>query len=189
MTPFQKPWGNYLLDGIVETQPPEAISWFPQAVGWQLLLMVLFLLAIQKIYSSWQAYKKNKYRREALHWLQQFCVSDEHAQQENIRQLPVLIRKTAMAAFGRVATVSLIGEDWDKWLDERCSHSNFSTQCPKVLYQLAYAPKIDLNENQLTELLSQLKLWVTYHDDHINSENSDRDSNSDIETGSGEHNG
>ena len=45
-TPFAKPWGNYLLEKIVETQTPQSISWLPQTLGWKLLAGITLLLLV-----------------------------------------------------------------------------------------------------------------------------------------------
>ena len=193
---FEKPWGNYLLEAIVETKAPDTVSFWPQTIAWQLLFILLILLIIKKSYHSWKDYQANAYRREALIWLAQCSLSNE----EDIRQLPALLRKTAILASQKLINKSstmtdniniktyalkcrqevtaLSGKNWVEWLDKYCDKCDFtekksrspsnSFHCEQLLTQLAYAPKVDITDNQLNEgviqLTQQIKLWITYHE-------------------------
>ena len=193
---FEKPWGNYLLEAIVETKAPDTVDFWPETIAWQLILVLLIILIIKKSYQSWKHYQANAYRREAITWLSQCSLSNE----EDIRQLPALLRKTAMLANQRfINEISLLngnvnskgnvinhrqqitnltGQVWVEWLDKNCSKSNFNEKksqatanpysCAKLLAQLAYVQKIDINNNQfkegLIQLTQQVELWITYHE-------------------------
>jgi len=161
--PFERPWGNYLIEKIVETQPPAPIDWWPQTLAWQGLFILLIIVLIGKSYLAYKRYKADSYRREALKWLLQF-------QQENefcfYQQLPQLLRKTALAAFKRSVVIPLSNSAWEHWLDEQCEQSNFVTACPNLLHQLAFAPQIQLTDKQKHTLFIQVKNWIKYHRKH-----------------------
>ena len=188
---FEKPWGNYLLEGIVETIAPQNISFWPQTIAWQLIFIVLTIVIIKKIYRTWQEYQANAYRREALAWLAQCSLANE----DDIRQLPALLRKTALLANEvnrhdknslesssnarkrRQDITGLTGKFWAAWLDSHCTRSDFSkstqsASCASLsnealLTQLAYIPKLDLNDSEfnsaLKKLCQQITLWVQHH--------------------------
>lgn len=188
---FEKPWGNYLLEGIVETIAPQNISFWPQTIAWQLIFIVLTIVIIKKIYRTWQEYQANAYRREALAWLAQCSLANE----DDIRQLPALLRKTALLANEvnrhdknslegssnarkrRQDITGLTGKSWAAWLDSHCTRSDFSkstqsASCASLsnealLTQLAYIPKLDLNDSEfnsaLKKLCQQITLWVQHH--------------------------
>lgn len=188
---FEKPWGNYLLEGIVETIAPQNISFWPQTIAWQLIFIVLTIVIIKKIYRTWQEYQANAYRREALAWLAQCSLANE----DDIRQLPALLRKTALLANEvnrhdknslegssnarkRLQDITgLTGKSWAAWLDSHCTRSDFSkstqsASCASLsnevlLTQLAYIPKLDLNDSEfnsaLKKLCQQITLWVQHH--------------------------
>ena len=198
---FEKPWGNYLLEAIVETKAPEVISFWPQTLAWQLLFILLILLVIKRVYQSWKTYQANAYRREGLAWLSQCSLSNE----DDIRQLPALLRKIALLANEvsyhntgnakgdsavdkrRQDIIRLTGQTWASWLDSHCSKSQFSQAekslsystliCPNLLAQLAYIPQLDLNDRELTsaieQLYQQITLWIKYH--QLNDESFQRD--------------
>ncbi|WP_114327348.1 DUF4381 domain-containing protein [Candidatus Colwellia aromaticivorans] len=162
---FDKPWGNYLLEKIVETQTPEFISWFPQTIGWKILaVFILFFISYKgyKIYKIYKIYQSNAYRREALSWLAHCQKTDDI---NLYKQLPALLRKTALSAFKRSEVSQLTGSCWEHWLDQQCQKTSFVSSCPTLLHQLAFKP---INANTLTKkqnqiLITQVTLWVKYH--------------------------
>lgn len=156
---FDKPWGNYLLEKIVETKPPNDISWLPQTLGWQMVFSFSLIYLAYRIYLGIKAYQENKYRRDALKWLANFDSDDESF----YRQLPALIRKTAIAAFGRNQVVPLSGAPWEQWLDAHCEQTNFSKQCPLMLHQLAFAKQITFSLDEKQALKRQVSLWIKHH--------------------------
>lgn len=189
---FAKPWGNYLLEAIVETKAPETISFWPETLAWQIIFIVMIFMFIKKIYQKWQHYQANAYRREALFWLEQCSVRKE----EDVRQLPSLLRKTAILANNRQLKesddvqskaiaikdqqdiIELSGQAWVSWLDLHCSKSQFQSKnsesvtaassCESLLSQLAYRKNLNLNDevfNQgLIKLKQQMALWIKYHE-------------------------
>ena len=160
--PFAKPWGNYLLEKIVETQAPENISWLPQTLGWKILASVALLLLTRKVYTIYRNYKRNAYRREALTWLEQCQQTDNF---DLYKQLPTLLRKTALSAFKRTEISQLTGSQWERWLDKQCQQTSFVSSCPNVLHQLAYMPikPNTFNADQYQVLLAQITLWIKHH--------------------------
>jgi hypothetical protein len=185
---FEKPWGNYLLEAIVETKAPDTISFWPQTIAWQLLFILLILLIIKKSYQSWKNYQANAYRREALAWLAQCSLSNE----DDVRQLPALLRKTALLANQRFIIENgllteqvnikigeiraqqeiknITGKPWVEWLDKHCTKTDFNEKesqssaniysCAKLLTQLAYAPNIEFTDNQLNKAVIQLSQQI-----------------------------
>ncbi|RHW76985.1 DUF4381 domain-containing protein [Colwellia sp. RSH04] len=156
---FDKPWGNYLLEKIVEPPPPEAISWLPQTIGWKITFVILFFYLCFKVIAEYKKYKRNAYRRNALAWLKQYQSDEEWY----YRQLPVLLRKTAITAYDRTKITSLTGSDWDSWLDSQCKETDFTASCSMVLHQLAFAPEFNLSSQEKQILLQHVSTWIKHH--------------------------
>jgi len=160
--PFAKPWGNYLLEKLVETQAPESISWLPQTLGWKVLAGIALMLLIRKSYQTYRNYQRNAYRREALAWLEHCRQTDKI---ELYKQLPALLRKAALNAYKRTEISQLSGGQWEHWLDQQCQQTSFVTSCPSALNQLAYMPinSATAKTEQYQVLLVQITLWVRHH--------------------------
>ncbi|MGB0936258.1 MAG: DUF4381 domain-containing protein [Colwellia sp.] len=158
-TPFERPWGNYLLEKIVETQSPEAISWLPQTVGWKIVFTFGLCYLLYKLQYAYKTYKANAYRRNALAWLKCYQSDEEWF----YRQLPTLLRKTAISAFERSEVTSLFGSDWETWLDSKCQKTNFSSLCSNQLHLLAFSPDFTLSLEEKQHLTEQVTYWIKYH--------------------------
>ena len=152
---------NPLLTDFVETPIPVEISWWPQTVGWHIVLFIVVSFLLYRFYLVIQHYLSNAYRRSALAWLEQ-CSNES----SDIEKLPQLIRKTALYAFNRVDVTPLTGTVWEQWLDAQCKGSQFSTQYSGVLGQLAYAPDSQLTPQQIHDVKSQIAFWIKHHRGH-----------------------
>lgn len=168
---FEKPWGNYLLAEIVETSAPQTISFWPQTLGWQLLFIVFCLYSLYKSLQTWQRYKNNVYRREALAWLKACDLSDE----SQVRQLPAVLRKTALIANknGNHEINSLSGQAWLDWLSSHCQQCQLNQTVHQytlgqLLNDLPYKANLSLQDEKLQQaialLYQQITLWVKHHD-------------------------
>lgn len=187
MALFDKPWGNYLLENLVESSAPSPISWLPQTIGWRVFITIVVILLLNKAYKKYQSYRKNSYRREAL-----ACIGEVREATKNFiadkpladktlpinqlmsqyRQLPVLLRQVAIVSFSREEVNHYSGNAWEHWLSQQCNKSNFAQHCPAMLYQLSYWPDSQFIDNdtfkpqvisQIDTLLEQMSLWVKYH--------------------------
>jgi hypothetical protein len=180
---FEKPWGNYLLEKIIETAAPETISLWPETIGWKLVTAGLLIYITIKCYQQWQRYQRNAYRRDAITWLNRCSLSNE----AHVRQLPTLIRKVALLAYDKqhqnsrdeitISTsnmVKLSGKHWANWLDKHCDKSDFLSlvnhpSSPDLLSCLAYMPTIDFQDKKQITAIKQLHtmigLWITHHKD------------------------
>ena len=163
MSPFPAPWGNYSLKDLAETSVPDTILWWPQTLGWQILLLLFVVYVINKLHQKYQAYKRDAYRRDAIAWISNLPEYNSNAPAQNFRQLPALLRSTAISGFGRQEVTRLANKQWETWLDQQCSHSCFSKQYSSLLHHLAYAPVVNITAEQMRELVSQITLWVNNH--------------------------
>ena len=163
MSQFPAPWGNYLVEDLAPIAEPEIVSAWPQTVGWQAIAVILVIYSIRKLYLIWRAYQRNAYRREALAWLQALPAYSDLQQQNIYRQLPALLRKTALYAFGREVVSPLSQQQWEQWLDQQCTGCDFSEQFSSQLHALAYAPAPDFSTTQMRALQNHIGLWIKQH--------------------------
>lgn len=149
---------NPLLKGFSEVAAPADISWLPQTLGWQIILLLIISYLLYRVYLIAKRYIGNAYRRGAL--LQLVQLGDDVA---DIQKIPQLLRRTALYAFDRELVTPLIGSDWELWLDNQCPGAQFTKNCPGILNQLAYAPELNLEPSKLLIFKQQVAHWITNH--------------------------
>lgn len=163
MSLFPAPWGNYLLKELAETDTPETISWLPQTIGWQLLLLLLLVMFAHKAYKALKRYQHDIYRRNALSWLSRLPEYNASSPDNIYRQLPSLLRKVSLYAYNRQEVCLLSHSAWEQWLDEQCTLTNFSGENAELLYQLAYKPNYQIDVQQMQRLRSDISTWIQHH--------------------------
>jgi len=104
--------GGMTADWLAQLAPPHAPpppGWWPLAPGWWLVLLLVVAIAAAAIY--WQRRPSVRLRKLALREL-------HHLQQTNLddttlaRELEQLLRRYAVARYGRDRVASLSGERW-----------------------------------------------------------------------------
>lgn len=155
---FNENWGNPELSQLIELSPPQAISWYPQTLGWYLVLAIITSLLIYRLYQSYRQYLANAYRRAAFSELEQLTIK---LHSHNL--LPTLLRRTALYAYPRQEVASLTGREWEAWLDDQCPHCHFSTTHQGQLERLAYEQSNSLSDEQLQSLHNAIANWIKRH--------------------------
>ncbi|MCY1245731.1 hypothetical protein D9M71_203010 [compost metagenome] len=155
------------IDQLQELALPPAISYMPQTWGWWLLLGLLLAAAL--IWAARLAWRWhcNLYRREALARLQQLQgqLDDPGQRVAALRQLPELLKRTALSMPNRPAVGNLAGADWQAFL-ERTSGTPLPEDFARQLADLAYAPAPRLQtlaDTQARQLLTLCMRWVETH--------------------------
>lgn len=162
MSRFGLEWGNPKLTHFVETPPPPELSWQLHGYGWWCLALCLALLIGRRAWRWHERYQINRYRRQALAWLDAlppYCPENPGPDYGNI---PALLRKVALCSGERVEVVALSGQEWESWLDSRCPGCDFGGRSRGLLYRLAFTPE-PLSESEMGQLLLQVRYWVGYH--------------------------
>lgn len=157
-------WGNHLLGNMVETEQPQAISFWPDAWGWQLLLLCLLGYLLYKLCRAVICYQHNAYRREALAWLDNLPPFSTKSL-EQYQQIALLLRACALNFSSREEISDLSGQAWELWLDKQCPSSTFSTRFTGKLHWLTYqcAPKHQSQATEVDALAEHARHWITHH--------------------------
>lgn len=157
---------NPVLSSLHEIIAPTGINWMPQTLGWQIVLLLVFCFLLYRLYLHIDRYISNAYRRAAIVELNACAESSE-----DYERVSKILRRTALYAFDRKQVASLIGADWESWLDKQCKGSDFSGEFKGLLSQLAYAPhSVDtqstISQDKLSSFKSQVTVWVKHHRGH-----------------------
>ena len=150
---------NGSLDLMHDIIVPPAVSFFPMASGWILVLALLFVFAVHKGWQTYLLYKKNLYRREALHELETLKNRTDSAQTADLLRL---MKRVALQHFGRDEVAAL---SHDAWWDFIESHSKVKIDaelrmyCEKTLYASRLTPDIQ----SVNEIKVMTSLWIKTH--------------------------
>lgn len=140
---------------------PEAVSWWPPAIGWWLLPVILVLIALlfYKLNKMRLLRKQTAYRKMAQTELdmirKQF--NDKQDSAELIRSVSTLLRRIALSYMPRETIASLTGKQWINQLNDLASEKIFTHEIATLLEQAPYRQHSDFNQD---ELLNTCKKWI-----------------------------
>jgi hypothetical protein len=150
-------FGNYTLGDFNEVVSPEAISWWPQTVGWAWVGLGLLLLAG---YYGWKRlghWYRNRYRGEAINKLRQLPDSGNTAVEVNR-----LLKLTALATFSREQVASLSGQQWVNFLNAQCPEPVFDSVQSELLALATYTGQ-PVTADAGRALLQASLTWIEQH--------------------------
>jgi hypothetical protein len=136
---------------------PEAISWFPPAIGWWLLLILVPLL-IALIYWLY----KRLTRKTALKIAKQQLQVIKDSTKDNtykLAQLSALLRRVAISTAPREQTASLTGQAWLAFLDGSSKEKPFSAGAGRCLIDAPYR-RTALTNVEISQLISLCEDWL-----------------------------
>ncbi|WP_153913212.1 DUF4381 domain-containing protein [Shewanella sp. TC10] len=163
MSLFYEGWGATIVKELIETSPPSSINWWPQTMAWQVIAIIGLFWLLRKVYQRWRLYQHNVYRRDAITWLERLPDYQSLTEQPIYRQLPNLLRKTALGGYQRNEIALLSGQDWTEWLDKQCELSQFGANGAITLHRLAYDASLTMTAEDISTLTQQIKLWIHHH--------------------------
>ena len=121
----------------------DPIPWWPPAAGWWLgaALLVLGILLLVMLVRYLVRYPPGSWKQEAWLALRRLR-SLRHTQtpKQTASQLSELLRRIAIARFGRKRAARLSGEEWLEWLREQDPNRFDWPGHGRILLQLPYAP-------------------------------------------------
>jgi hypothetical protein len=135
---------------------PDPVQFRFETPGWYILAGLIFIFVILVMIQQTKKHIKNRYRREAI------------TEIENIGQAPaaipqlfVVLKKTAMHAFGREQVGQLYGKEWLAFL-EKTGKGVELTDYQEQIYSIMYGGKEIEFQTQKMILSNALK-WVKSH--------------------------
>ena len=153
------------LHDIVAPAPP---PWLPPAPGWYALGLTLLLLLCWRGVSGYRRWQRNHYRRQALAELDRLeqALGRDDTPEQLLPQLPVLIKRAALAAYGRERVASLYGKAWLSFLDRAVSEALFDNASGQLLLRCAYARPAELaqlDQGAVQTLFGVARVWLARH--------------------------
>jgi hypothetical protein len=155
------------LQNLNDIVLPEAVGWWPLAVGWYFLFGLLLIILTWFVYTSVRYRINNRYRRAALQQLQLLAEDIRHSDKRDtgLRQIPVLLKRTALSVYPRAQHASLTGRDWHDFLNSKVSKPSFPEPTADLLDRIAYSvgdlSKVDAQAAD--DLLRASHHWLKHH--------------------------
>ena len=145
-----------LIDRMHDLIMPAPISFFPQTIGWVILLLWLVAVLATLVVHRFIQYRRNRYRREALVLLQSIQAKSDRSTQA--ADIAILLKRVALAAYARTDVGSLYGRDWADFLVRSCNNDSLIVAHAQSFAGLAYDHRIDPQQ-----LYEPAKRWILVH--------------------------
>lgn len=138
--------------------PPEISAW-PPAPGWWLLaaLLIGLLVLVFRLWRRRQPIYRKQVVQPALQELQRIEADYAHDPAEMIRQLSVLLRRSAISLHGRRQIAGLTGAEWLTFLDQQQRGEVFGTRFADMLTQQPYREQV---KGDAEALASVVRDWL-----------------------------
>jgi hypothetical protein len=138
---------------------PEAVSWWPPAPGWWVLLGVVLLSGALALWWGLRRRRCHAAARQAVRELQilrtALAARRDHA--EFVRGLSRLLRRYVLAAFPRHRVAALTGDDWLAFLDTHGGDGRFRDGPGRQLVEAPYRPAAEVAAEDLAALVAD---WI-----------------------------
>jgi len=134
---------------------PDPVQFTFETVGWPILGTLVIVILVIAGFFIYRNYRRNQYRREALRTL------DQISQPDQVLTIFMVLKKTAIHAFGREKVAGLSGNEWLKFLERTGKNIHIIDQEKHVessLYQSEPLP-----EDAQHQILSNAKKWIRTH--------------------------
>ena len=156
------------LEKLHEIILPDPVSWMPQTIGWYAVFGLFLVLAGWWACGRLRRFRKNRYRRLAL---AELAVIERGLRQpekraRSLAEIPLLLKRTALAAFPRTEVAGLSGEKWLAFLDKTLGEKDFTPKEGRLLSELAYAPTariLELPDDAVGKLIQLIRQWIQTH--------------------------
>jgi hypothetical protein len=160
------------LQNLNDIVLPATVGWWPLATGWYFLFGLLLIALAWFGYRSLHRWMNNRYRRAALQELQ-LLANRIHAIDERnpekrdakLRQIPILLKRTALSAYPRRQVASLSGKDWFHFLNSTEKTSPFTGSTASTLNKISYSSgELSAVDSKAIEvLLTACRQWLKHH--------------------------
>jgi hypothetical protein len=133
---------------------PSAVSWWPLAPGWWILLALFLVMLVLVIYLYIRSQRKTSQEIIIEQSLQIFYQLQQQSLTPKIliMELSELLRRTAISLYGRDEVANLAGDDWLRFLNKHGSTKAFTEGVGRALAEQPYRPNVDYNRDALLGL-------------------------------------
>lgn len=149
------------LNELRDIHLPDPISWWPPAPGWWIAVCLTIgcvLLAIWAI-RRWRGTTAYRSARHELQGLRETYAANRQ-NHKLVSGLSILLRRYAMALYGREQVAGLTGHKWLSFLDQKGKTRLFTDGVGNVLVSIPYGGQEPVNGEKL---ITAVELWLKGH--------------------------
>jgi cbb3-type cytochrome oxidase subunit 3 len=139
---------------------PEAISWWPPAIGWW-LVVVLVLLLLAFGYWLYKRLTKKTAIKTASSLLTELKLNTSQDGLQKLQQLSTLMRRVAISIMPRQDVASLTGQKWMAFLDQKLDGKPFQSGIGQLLAQAPYRQQSP-SDAEILQLISLCEDWLKH---------------------------
>ena len=139
---------------------PDPVGWWPPALGWWLLLL---LLPAGVVGLPWllRRYRRGNFRRAARREVRALRENNLGlSDRQRLEAVAALLRRVALASCGREQVAPLSGAAWLAFLDRSGRTTQFGSGVGRVLGHDLYRPEVAV---ELAPLLELAEEWIRRH--------------------------
>ncbi len=149
------------LEQFIEPSP---VQFSPNAPGWYVLGGIFLLILLIIAFLIWNNYRKNRYRRIALNWLEleeeKFFNNKEYGRL--VYAGGMITKKITIFLYGNNEIASIRGSKWLAYLTKTCPSISFSSTDEQLMSDI-YESNNNLKEQQVFEFIDKIKYWIKKH--------------------------
>lgn len=145
------------LNGLKTVHLPTAVSVFPLAPGWYIVLAIILFAIIFAI--LWLRHKQMRQQARG----EVYILFDEleanhqlNANPELLSELTILMKRVAMMRYPEASAHTLYGKDWLHFLDKTGKTNTFSQGAGRVLLNVYQPQQVD----DTHELFMVIRQWL-----------------------------
>ena len=137
---------------------PEAVSWWPLAIGWWVLMVVVVVTLVGGywLYKRLTRKTATKQAKAILLTIRQNASNDVL---QTIKELSACLRRVSISVDSREKTAGLVGDAWLSYLDESMEGAPFKKGIGRLLVDAPYQPLI-VEEVKVDALIILCETWV-----------------------------
>jgi hypothetical protein len=136
---------------------PDTIAWFPPAIGWWLVIVLIPVL-IALLY--W--FYRRITRKTAIKSAKILLASIKNSSIDNaqkLTELSALLRRVAISITPRTQTAALTGQAWLAFLDSSLTDEPFTKGAGQCLASAPYRPSAP-SQQEISQLISLCEDWL-----------------------------
>lgn len=154
--------GSYLLRDLKDQALPEAISWWPQTIGWQIVGLIFFVWLMVIAFKQGRQYWLNRYRKEALIALDSLDLTTPNKAINEFHQITNLVIKHA---FPKTSSQQSSGEKLATFLQATTKQSLKQELLTAWHFALLKPTEIEnWQAEHITELRGEISHWISTHE-------------------------